>query len=374
MASVDVTVQPGDVTGWLDVRGIRFRCESLTGRPEWLPVADPEVLTRLGPCIVTGGGGSIGGVLARWLASAGVPLLVADVDEDRLYQISGEVGSEAEYQLLDICDARQVGELVRRFQPQTIFHLAAKKHVRFVQGAARAAIMANAIGTMNILDAAAALDTPARVTVTSSDKASVPQNLVGLTKRTAEEIVGAAWVAGARSVRAVRLPNVLGTAGGVLDHYVREGEAGRPLDVWSADMSRYFCCVHEATHALVRATLSDRVAPLMILDVGQPVPIAALAASVARTLDAAGCPTEVVVSERFEAVHARHETLHGPDERWDEGGDTPRLAVLERRFRPSSEIRDLVVGLAGSDRSDAELEAALWRLHAGATVGAPPDG
>lgn len=371
MASVDLSIQPGDLTGSMDVRGIRFRCEELTGRPEWLPMADPAVLGSLGRCIVTGGGGSIGGELARWLASAGVPLLLADVDEDRLYQISGELGANAEYQLLDICDARQVGELVRGFRPQTIFHLAAKKHVRFVQGAARAALMANAIGTMNMLDAAAAMDTPVRVTLTSSDKASVPQNLVGLTKRTAEEVVGAAWAAQGNPVRALRLPNVLGTAGGVLDHYVREGEAGRPLDVWSADMSRYFCCVHEAAHALVAATLSDP-APLMILDVGNPVPIAELAAAVAATLGSAGWPTEVVVSERFEAVHARHETLHGPDERWDAGGETPRLAVLERVFRPSEEIRETVLELARSDRSDAELESELWRMHAGAMIGAHP--
>ena len=371
MASVDAAIPQGDVTGSLDVRGVRFRCEDLTGRPEWLPLADPAILADLGRCIVTGGGGSIGGVLVRWLVSAGVPLLVADVDEDRLYQISGEMGSDAEYQLLDICDARQVGEVVRRFRPQTIFHLAAKKHVRFVQGAARAALMANAIGTMNILEAAA-MGSNVRVTVTSSDKAAVPQNLVGLTKRTAEELVGAAWVADRNPVRAVRLPNVLGTAGGVLDHYVREGEAGRPLDVWSADMSRFFCCVHEASHALVRATLSEHVAPLMILDVGSPVPIVDLAAAVARALEGAGCPTDVVVSERFEAVHARHETLHGPDERWDDGGETPRLAVLDRTFQPLAKIRETVLDLTGSDRSDAELEAALWSMHAGASTGARP--
>ncbi len=372
MDTRDMTTHSAGSTGSLDVRGIWFRCDELTGRTEWLP-QDPSVLAQLGRCIVTGGGGSIGSVLTRWLVEAGVPLLVADVDEDRLYQISGETGAAAEYQLLDICDARQVAAMVQGFRPQTIFHLAAKKHVRFVQGAARAALMANAIGTMNVIDAIAAQDAPARLAISSSDKASVPQNLVGLTKRTAEELVGAAWDAGASTLRAVRLPNVLGTAGGVLDHYVREAEAGRPLDVWSADMSRYFCCVHEAAQALVGTALSDGAAPLMILDVGSPVPIADLASSVARTLDAAGYPTDVFVSERFEAVHARHETLHGPDERWDEGGATPRLAALTRTFRPLSEIRGTVEDLVRSNCSDEEVEAALWHMHAAAVSSAPSE-
>ena len=370
MATEDIPVRANDGVGWLNVRGIRFRCEDLTERPEWLPMADPRRLSDLGRCIITGGGGSIGGVLASWLASARVPLLVADVDEDRLYQISGELGPDVEFRLLDICDGRQVRGLVEEFRPTTIFHLAAKKHVRFVQGAARAALMANAVGTLNVLQAANALDPTVRVTVTSSDKASVPQNLVGLTKRTAEEIVGAAWAVDRSPVRAVRLPNVLGTTGGVLDHFVREGQAGRPLDVWSADMSRYFCCVHEATHAVVQATLSERDTPLLILDVGRPVRIADLAAAIARTLGVSGWATEVLVSERFESVHARHEALAGPDEHWDDEGATPRLASLERSFRPAAEIQATILELVQSDRSNAELEAALWRIHSSATASA----
>ncbi len=366
MGSVQTVARLGD-GGLLQVRGIGFRCDDLIGRPEWFPDVGPGELAGLGRCIVTGGGGSIGGELSRWLAGAGVPLMVADVDEDRLYEISGELGSTAEYQLLDVCDPRQVHEAIGRFRPQSVFHLAAKKHVRFVQGAARAALMANAIGTVNVVQASAELDARVRVTVTSSDKASVPQNLVGLTKRTAEEIVGSHAADHGTPARAVRLPNVLGTAGGVLDHYVREGVAGRPLDVWSADMSRYFCCVHEAARALVRATLSEGEAPLAIFDVGRPIPIVELATVVATTLRASGCATEVVVSERFEAVHARHETLVGPDERWDPDGETPRIAALRRRFRPFGQVHEAVLDLASSDRSDDEIEAALWHMHANAT-------
>lgn len=366
---VEALAEQDGSTGMLDVRGIRFRCADLTGRPEWLPVAEPAALAGLGRCIVTGGGGSIGGTLTRWLARAGVPILVADVDEDRLYQISGELGDAAEYQLLDICDGLQVRETFRRFAPRTVFHLAAKKHVRFVQGAARAALAANGLGTMNVVDAARAGEMPARVVVASSDKASVPQNLVGLTKRTAEEVVGSARAASGNALRAVRLPNVLGTAGGVLDHYVREGTAGRPLDVWSSDMSRFFCCVHEAAHALVSAALDDREAALMILDVGRALPIVDLASTVARDLGNSGFPTEVVVSERFAPVHARHEILHGPDEGWDGGGEAPRLASLSRTFRSEADVRAQVLDLLGSDRSDDALESSLWRMHAPALVG-----
>jgi FlaA1/EpsC-like NDP-sugar epimerase len=349
-------------TGTLDIGGIEFRCRDLTTRSEWLPLTVRTDVVALGPCVVIGGAGSIGGVLSHMLAAWRIPLLIADLDEDRLSTISTDLGDAATYRLLDVCDPEQVSATIEAARPTTIFNLAARKHVRFLEGAARLGHMTNAVGTLHVLEAAAQLSNGCRVMLSSSDKAGVPSNLVGLTKRTAEDLIGGFNDEGL-DARGIRLPNVLGTAGSVVHHYVRESAKGRPLDVWSTDMSRYFCCVHEAAQALIAGALDGSDRALRIFDVGPSIPIVTLAESVSATLRRLGRPSQVVVSERFAPVHARHETLAGPDELWEPPSVPPGLGTLERTFPPRDATREAVLSLAASGLSDDGIEAALWEMH-----------
>lgn len=65
--------------------------------------------------VITGGGGGIGGAVARRLASAGMSIIIADYDHASAEQISAEInaaGGTAEALSVDVSQARQVKALV----------------------------------------------------------------------------------------------------------------------------------------------------------------------------------------------------------------------------------------------------------------------
>ena len=107
-------------------------------------------------CIVTGGCGFIGSALVRHLVKAeGATVLVIDkltyagVPES-LQEVSGK------YELLvkDICDQEAMDQAFEKFQPDTIFHLAAESHVdRSIDGPGEF-VRTNVVGTATLLQAA----------------------------------------------------------------------------------------------------------------------------------------------------------------------------------------------------------------------------
>ena len=65
--------------------------------------------------VITGGGGGIGGAVARRLASAGMSVIIADYDHASAEQISAEInsaGARAEALSVDVTQAREVKTLV----------------------------------------------------------------------------------------------------------------------------------------------------------------------------------------------------------------------------------------------------------------------
>jgi NAD(P)-dependent dehydrogenase (short-subunit alcohol dehydrogenase family) len=66
--------------------------------------------------LITGGGGGIGGAVARRMAAAGLSIVVADYDHAAAEQVSAEIkssGAEAEALSVDVTQAREVQALVR---------------------------------------------------------------------------------------------------------------------------------------------------------------------------------------------------------------------------------------------------------------------
>lgn len=301
----------------IEAGGVVFACERLLGRAEWVPVWETAALAAsLGPALITGGAGSIGGTLAARLAALGVPVCIADANEAALDLLERDLppGDGVTYRLCDVGDSVQVQRALSSFAPRTIFHLAAKKHVKYAEHAARNAVLSNVLGTWNVLDAARKHGGVKNVVCASSDKAVAAKNLLGRTKRAAERITSsfaAAWGEGKAS--SVRLCNVLGTAGNVLEHYVDEAKRGVVLDVWSRDMTRFFCSVHEAVDLFLHAAARPG-APVYTLDPGPATPIVDFASRVCAVLAEHGIPANAEVTERFGAMHARHEELWTRDE------------------------------------------------------------
>ena len=294
LASGRVTVQ--------DIRELDI--EDLLGREPVPP--RPELLARnlTGKVVlVTGAGGSIGSELCRQiLRERPVRLVLLDHSEFALYSIHEELKGLEALQggcvelvpvLGSVVHYTRLVVLFQRWQPATVYHAAAYKHVPLVEDNAAEGVMNNVLGTLNLARAAIAGGAEHFVLI-STDKAVRPTNVMGASKRVAELILqGLAAVSVAAfdiprdatpaslsnttRFSMVRFGNVLGSSGSVVPLFRRQLAAGGPLTVTHAEVTRYFMTIAEAAQLVLQAGAMGRGGDLFVLDMGQPVKIMDLA-------------------------------------------------------------------------------------------------
>jgi len=122
--------------------------------------------------LLTGHTGFKGGWLALWLQSLGAQVhgyaLPAATDPS-LWQVAGLAG-EVAGELADIRDAGRVTDVVARFRPEIVLHLAAQPLVRASYQDPAATYAVNVTGTLNLLEAVRRCDSVSAVVVVTTDK------------------------------------------------------------------------------------------------------------------------------------------------------------------------------------------------------------
>ena len=211
--------------------------------------------------LMTGGGGSIAGALAT-LLSGFRPERITLLDSHEASLAADR--RERDPQALDtiehvLCDIRDQGRLeteLRRAAPQLVFHFAAYKHVDWAEAYPEEFLDTNLHGSWNLLRAAEAAGVDTLV-VASTDKAALAASFYGRTKRFMEQLTAyAGRSAGARRA-AVRLVNVLGSAGSASELFLRQSLGGVPLTITDTGMVRYWITMaHAATLAAHGALLA----------------------------------------------------------------------------------------------------------------------
>lgn len=281
--------------------------------------------------LVTGGGGSIGRALASFLSGfrpEGIALM--DTHEPSLSADHRSRGASASGRISHVlCDVRE-GERVRaefdRVRPEIVFHLAAYKHVDRAELFPEEFVDTNLHGTWNVLRAAqsARVET---VVVASTDKAALAASFYGRTKRLMEELT--AFVARRQGSQrlAVRLVNVLGSAGSASELFLEQARAGMPLTVTETGMVRYWITMaHALTLAAHGALLASEGAVLAGPAEPTTLTVGQLAERIWRQAGGEGDPLiDVIGIRRGETMN---EVLTGPGE---ELGGSPHqgIAVIE---------------------------------------------
>jgi FlaA1/EpsC-like NDP-sugar epimerase len=260
------------------VRDVRdLRVEDLLGRDE--VVTDLDGVRRLlsgRVVLITGGGGSIGSEIARQVAAFEPDRLVLlDQDETHLHDTAASLPIPADLVLADIRDADVIREVFNETLPDVVFHAAALKHVPILEDFPCEAVRTNVVGTRNVADAAMRAGVR-RLVFISTDKAVMPTSVMGASKFLAEQLVTAMAPSGARW-SSVRFGNVLGSRGSVLPTFARQIEAGGPVTVTDARMTRFFMSVGEAVQLVLQAAVFAEGRDLFMLDMGEPVSILDLA-------------------------------------------------------------------------------------------------
>lgn len=226
--------------------------------------------------LVTGAGGSIGSELVRQCVNLKPESLIAlDIDETELYHLDNEFEeSESEVipYLADVTDEQKIDQILEWVEPDVVFHAAAYKHVPMMENFPEEAIKVNVRGTRTMASLACKHQVEKFIMV-STDKAVNPTNVMGATKRVAEEICMAYNDVGLTKFISVRFGNVLGSRGSVVPLFINQIKNGGPVTITDPAMERYFMTIPEAVLLVMQAGSIGEGGEVFVLNMGEPVKI-----------------------------------------------------------------------------------------------------
>ena len=309
--------------------------------------------------LVTGAGGSIGSELCRQLQKFGpAELIMIDRDESALHAVDLSIHGRArldspELVLVDIRDVESLREVFIEHEPHVVFHAAALKHLTLLERYPREALKSNVFGTLNVLEAAAAVEVGHFVNI-STDKAANPISALGHSKRLAEQLTS--WFS-ERSLDgkylSVRFGNVLGSRGSVLHAFTSQIERGGPVTVTDPGVTRFFMTIPEACQLVIQAGAIGRPGEALVLDMGGPVKIADIAR---RMIAMSGNAVEIVFTGLCPGEKL-HENLLGDGEL----GERPLHPMISHVLVPALDPHDI--------ESQTWAQAAAGVVRLGPAVG-----
>src|SRR5579872_1133775 len=247
----------------------------------------PAIAALSGRVQITGAGGSIGAELARQIATFDpAALTLIERSENALFLIEQELYRKhptlaVRPAICDICESADVARLFREVRPEIVYHAAAFKHVPMMEAHVSHAVHNNVFGTRNVAEAA--VQYGATFVLISTDKAVSPTNIMGATKRLAEQLVLSLADGRAHHFVAVRFGNVLGSNGSVVPLFSEQIADGGPVTVTHPEATRYFMTIPEAVQLVLQASALDEARDrIVMLEMGHPVKIVDLARNLIR--------------------------------------------------------------------------------------------
>jgi FlaA1/EpsC-like NDP-sugar epimerase len=298
-------------------------------------------------------------------------LICLDISEFSLYQLEQELSAQKlstklVYVTTDVKNKVRVANLLAEYAPSVVFHAAAYKHVPMMEtGNVWEALSNNVIGTYTLAQACKEAGV-AKFVLISTDKAVNPTNVMGASKRLAEMVCQglqdnlAENAKGTRFV-IVRFGNVLGSSGSVIPKFREQIAKGGPVTITHPEITRYFMSIPEAAQLVMQAGLMGKGGEIFVLDMGEPVKIASLAADMIRLSGL--LPDEI----KIEYVGLRpgeklYEELLADDEHTM---PTPheKLRIAQARKSDAAWVKRLLKWIEGATNADENLlkaELAVW--------------
>ncbi len=206
--------------------------------------------------LITGGTGSFGNaVLRRFLQTDIREIRIFSRDEKK--QGDMRLAYRSKKLKFYIGDVRRPESLLDAMVGvDYVFHAAALKQVPSCEFYPMEALMTNAVGTENVMNAAMAAGVE-RMVVLSTDKAAYPINAMGMTKAIMEKLAVAksrvAAERGSTVITITRYGNVMASRGSVIPLFVEQIKAGRPLTVTDPTMTRFMMSIDEAVDLVLYA-------------------------------------------------------------------------------------------------------------------------
>lgn len=275
------------IQGKISIADLReLDIDDLLGRESVVANRDLLAMNVFGRVVmVTGAGGSIGSELSRQILLIGPSkLLLIEQSEYALYAIHQELEEKFSGRdiilvplLASVQDSDRIHKIISTWNPDTIYHAAAYKHVPLVEHNPLEGIKNNVFGTLRLAQSAVN-NCVQNFVLISTDKAVRSTNVMGASKRLAEMTLQA--IASNQSntkFSMVRFGNVLGSSGSVVPKFRQQIHNGGPITLTHPDVTRYFMTIPEAAQLVIQAGAMAESGDVFVLDMGQPVRIMDLA-------------------------------------------------------------------------------------------------
>src|ERR1035437_8270611 len=215
---------------------------------------------------ITGGTGSFGSTMARYLLTRGVDAIhVFSRDETKQDEMRTRF-SDARLRFF-LGDWRDADSVAGAFvDADFVFHAAALKQVPSCEFFPQQAVKTNVIGSYNVIEAAAAAGVRS-VVLLSTDKAVYPVNAMGMSKALMEKTAQAfarKHPESKTTVSVTRYGNVMYSRGSVIPLFVKQIQSGLPLTLTEPRMTRFLMSLHESVDLVEYAFLHAEPGDLFV--------------------------------------------------------------------------------------------------------------
>ncbi len=309
--------------------------------------------------LVTGGAGSIGSEICRQVLGFGCEhLVIFDIHENGLFEIENELkkdyNGKFSLRLGSIRDETRLTEVFKEFDIKLVFHAAAHKHVPMMEYSPKEAIKNNVRGTINVA-MQAIIHKCEKFILISTDKAVNPTNIMGASKRIAEQAIQLLDTMSDTDLSAVRFGNVLGSNGSVVPVFKKQIEQGGPVTVTHPDMRRYFMTIPEAVQLVLEAGAMAKGGEIFVLNMGNPVKIYDLACDLIRL---SGLEPEVDIKIVFTGLRPGEKLFEEISMRDEDVTKTPneKIFIMKPKEYDESELSAKIKELERSAANDSPEE------------------
>ena len=288
--------------------------------------------------LITGAGGSIGSEIARQVHRfAPMSLALMDRDETALLNLQLSLDgtgllTEDGLILGDVRDRERLEEIFASTRPEIVFHAAALKHLTTLERFPEEAHKTNVIGTRNVLEVAVKFEVMTFVNI-STDKAADPSSALGKSKLITERLTSAI-VGEDKKYISVRFGNVIGSNGSFIHTFRHQIRHGGPVTITHPEVTRFFMTVSEAVHLVLQSAILGENGETLILDMGQPVSIDAIAKHM---IEVSGRKIDIKYTG-LRGGEKLHEILVSPTEKIE---TREHPFIMHTRVEPLSELENL---------------------------------
>lgn len=296
--------------------------------------------------LITGGTGSLGKALSKWLIEEGSCKKVIIFSRDEWKQWEMEQSHPCfkdpkfRYFLGDVRDEKRLNRAFN--EVDIVIHAAALKQVPAAEYNPTEFIKTNINGGVNVIDAAIAAGVK-KVIALSTDKAVNPVNLYGATKLCSDKLfVAANSYVGARgypSLSVVRYGNVAGSRGSIIPFWKKLIDTtSLPIPLTDERMTRFWISLQESVEFVIRCIKKTKGGEIFVPKIPS-VKIAELA-----SIMAPNRKTEVVGIRAGEKLH---ELMIGVDDSRHTVDFGDYYVILPQRSQEFPEMIDKI--LSNSD-------------------------